>query len=88
MKKRTLRHFDIEIDKLTNSIENTRSGEVFDTEITRLSKLDLKVIKKSDWLFDWRSEFKTPNNEVYRLTTVNNPTIIQGLLSIEDSKIF
>jgi hypothetical protein len=86
VKKRSLRHLDIEIDKLTNSIENTRSGEVFDTEITRLNKLDLKVIKKSDWLFDWKSEFKSPDNEVYRLTTVNNPTIIQGLLSIEDKE--
>lgn len=86
MKKRSFRHIDIEIDKLTNSIENTRSGEVFDTEIIRLSKLDLKLIKKSDWLFDWKSEFKSPNNEVYRLTTVNNPTIIQGLLSIEDKE--
>ena len=86
MKKRQLRHFNIEIDKLTNSIENTLSGEVFDTEITRLTKGDLKVIKKSDWLFDWRLEFNTQNNEVYRLTTVNNPTIIQGLLSIEDKE--
>ena len=59
MKKRQLRHFNIEIDKLTNSIENTLSGEVFDTEITRLTKGDLKVIKKSDWLFDWRLEFNT-----------------------------
>lgn len=25
---------DIEIDKLTNSIENTRTGEVFDTLVT------------------------------------------------------
>ena len=84
MKKRQSRHIDLEIDKLTNSIENTLSGEVFDTEITRLIKRDLKVIKKSDWQFDWRLEFKTTSNEVYKLTTINNPTIIQGLLSVED----
>lgn len=84
MKKRHIRHLDLEIDKLTNSIENSLTGEVFDTEITRLSKIDLKTIKKSDWVFDWNLEFRTPKNEVYKLTTANNPTIIQGLLSIED----
>ncbi len=84
MKKRPSRHIDLEIDKLTNSVENSLTGEVFDTEITRLSKRDLKEIKKSDWVFDWKLEFRTPKNEVYKLSTVNNPTIIQGLLSIED----
>ena len=84
MKKGPLRHLDLEIDKLTNSIENTLSGEVFDTEIIKLRKNDLKAIKKSDWQFDWRLESQNPKNEVYKLTTVNNPTILQGLLSIED----
>ena len=86
MKRVLSRRLSIEIDKLTNSIENTLSGEVFDTEIRRLGKSDLKVVKKPDWLFDWRSEFKTSNKEIYILTTVNNPTIIQGLLSIEDKE--
>ncbi|HRG10868.1 MAG TPA: hypothetical protein PLJ08_20005 [Cyclobacteriaceae bacterium] len=84
MKKRHIRHLDLEIDKLTNSIENSLTGEVFDTAINQLSKTDLKTIKKSDWVFNWGLEFRTPKNEVYKLTTVNNPTIIQGLLSIED----
>lgn len=84
MKKQYNRYFNLEIDKLTNSIENSSTGEVFNTEITRLSNADLKTIKKSDWVFDWKIEFRTPKNEVYKLTTANNPTIIQGLLSIED----
>ena len=84
MKKRLFRHIDLEIDKLTNSVENSLTGEVFDTEITQVSKGDLKAIKKSDWVFDWKLEFQTPKNQVYKLSTVNNPTIIQGLLSIED----
>jgi hypothetical protein len=84
VKKRQKRHLDLEIDKLTNSIENSLTGEVFDTEITPLNKTDLKGIKKSEWVFDWKLEYRTPKNEVYKLTTVNNPTIIQGLLSIED----
>lgn len=86
MKKRPSRHIDLEIDKLTNSVENSLTGEVFDTEITRLSKGDLKLIKKSDWVFNWKLEFRTQKNEVYKLSTVNNPTIIQGLLSIEDKE--
>ena len=84
MKKRLSRHIDSEIDKLTNSVENSLTGEVFDTEITRLNKGDVKAIKKSDWVFDWKHEYRTSKNEVYKLSTVNNPTIIQGLLSIED----
>lgn len=84
MKKRLFRHIDLEIDKLTNSVENSLTGEVFDTEITRLGKGDLRGIKKSEWVFDWKLEFRAPKNEVYKLSTVNNPTIIQGLLSIED----
>jgi hypothetical protein len=86
VKKRLSRHIDLEIDKLTNSVENSLTGEVFDTEITRVKKGDLKAIKKSDWVFDWKLEFRTPKNEVYKLSTVNNPTIIQGLLSIEDKE--
>lgn len=39
---------EIEIDKLTNSIENTLTGEGFDTEITALFKLDSKQIIKDE----------------------------------------
>ena len=84
MRKRYVRHLNFEIDKLTNSIENSLTGEVFDTEMTLLGKTDLKAIKRTDWVFDWKREFRTPKNEVFKLTTANNPTIIQGLLSIED----
>lgn len=75
---------DFIVDKLTNSIENTITNEVFDTEIKRLLLNDIKLLKKSDWRFDWRKELKDDSKEIYKLTTVNNPTIIQGLLSIED----
>ncbi len=84
MKKRVLRQIDLAIDKLTNSVENSLTREVFDTEITRVKKGDLRAIKKYDWVFDWRLEFRTPKNEVYKLSIVNNPSIIHGLLSIED----
>jgi len=79
------KHFDIEIDKLTNSIENRISGEVFDTEVQRVDPLQTKIIKKKDWRFDWRAELKYPNREVYKLTTIDNPSIIQGLISLGDN---
>jgi hypothetical protein len=71
------------IDKLTDSILNTISGDSFQTEVSRLTSFDLKIIaKKNDWNFDWKSEFNTIQKEVYKLTIVNNSNIIQGLLSI------
>lgn len=84
MKKQSGKGLSFLIDKLTNSIENTLTHEVFDTAIVRLYTLDIKQIKKSDWIFDWKMELKDETKEVYKLTTINNPTIIQGLLSIED----
>ena len=86
MKKHSYAGLDFIIDKLTNSIENTTTAEVFDTEIVRLMAIDMKQVIKTDWQFKWHQEFKDKTKEIYKLTTVNNPTIIQGLLSIEDKK--
>jgi hypothetical protein len=41
------------------------------------------VTKKSGWVFDWKQEFKQPERDIYKLTIVNNVTIIQGLISLE-----
>lgn len=84
-KKQRLVALDFEIDKLTNSIENVVTGESFATQVTLASKADLKTItKKAGWLFNWAYEFKQPEREVYKLTTLNNPSIIHGLISVED----
>lgn len=80
--KRT-KGINIEIDKLTNSIENTTTGEIFNTEITRILTQTKSEIKTKEWIFDWASEVNDETKEVYKLTTVNNPKIIQGLVSIE-----
>jgi hypothetical protein len=75
---------DFIIDKLTNSIENVVTGDSFATEISILTANDLKTAtKKNGWLFNWRDEFKEPARDIYKLTIVNNPTIIQGLISLE-----
>lgn len=86
MKKSRNKPLDFVIDKLTNSVENTSTGEVFNTEIVRLTLKDLKQIHKAEWQFDWTKEIKDKTKEVYKLTTVNNSTIIQGLISIEDKQ--
>jgi hypothetical protein len=86
VKRRKEIGLDFEIDKLTNSIENLATGEVFDTEIVKLGESDIKQIKKADWQFDWHKELKDKSKQVYKLTTVNNPNIIQGLVSLEDKK--
>ena len=86
MKQARHKPLDFVIDKLTNSIENTSTGEVFDTEVVRLTVKDISQIKKADWQFNWAKEIKDKTKEVYKLTTANNPTIIQGLISIEDKQ--
>ncbi|CAN5321865.1 hypothetical protein BH23BAC3_BH23BAC3_34410 [soil metagenome] len=75
---------DIEIDRLTNSIENSVTGEVFDTNVVRLDTSDKRRIRPAEWLFDWEEELDLPNLGVYKLTTVNNPKVIHGLLCLED----
>jgi len=82
---------DFIIDRLTNSILNTISGDSFLTELSILTKSDLKnITKKSGWNFNWKAEFKNEKSEQYKLTIVNNPNVIQGLLSItiENDHVF
>ncbi len=78
------RLFGIEIDKITNSIENVVTRESFDTEIVRLTVDEVGQIKKTNWLFDWKREILSLKREVHKLVTVNNPQAIHGLISIED----
>ena len=51
------------IDKLTDSILNTVSGDSFQTEVAKMTSVDFK-------------------KEVYKLTIINNSSIVQGLLSL------
>jgi hypothetical protein len=37
--------------------------------------------KKNGWKFNWKQELANNSREVYKLTIVNNPDIIQGLIS-------
>ena len=73
---------DFEIDKITNSIENVKTGEVLKTLVLPLEKADLKEItKKNGWLFDWKYEFSLPEHQVFKLVSVNDPKVIHGLVA-------
>ncbi len=82
-----VQHIDIEIDKLTNSIENAFSGDSFDTELSLITKGDLIYVKKGNgWQFDWKYEFEQTERHVFKLTINGNPKVIQGLISFSDEK--
>jgi len=70
---------------LTNSVQNTISGDSFATDVFEVAKADLKnVVKANGWKFDWKAEVKESDRKVYKLTIKDNPDIIQGLASISD----
>ena len=80
-------YIDIEIDKLTHSIENVVTGDIFPTEVLPLSKTELvHLTRKNGWKFDWKKEYQQSDRKVFKLTILWNPTIIQGLISISQKR--
>ena len=84
MSRKRGKHIDVEIDKLTNSVELVATGDVFNTIVMRATVADKHLIRQKDWLFNWHKEIGRANREVYRLMIENNPDIIQGLVCVED----
>ena len=85
MMKNDKYHIDIEIDKLTNSIENAISGDSFPTEIHKIESTDFKnVTKTKGWLFNWREESKFNDREAYKLTILGNANVILGIKDMKD----
>jgi len=77
-------YIDIEIDKLTHSLEDASTGCILLTEVLPLAKADLENIsKKSGWIFNWKTEFSNQNKQVYKLVLQKEPKIIQGLICFE-----
>jgi hypothetical protein len=80
-------YIDIEIDKITHSIENVVTGDSFPTELLPLSKPDLvHLTRKNGWKFDWKTEHLLPDRDVFKLTVLLNPTVIQGLISLSQKQ--
>jgi hypothetical protein len=74
-------NISIHIDRLTNSIVNAVTGDVFDTEVHPLTAKD-KPLLKTGWSFDWLAEMRS--YQTFKLVIVNNPAVIQGLVSLSD----
>lgn len=83
MAKKRTPSIDLEIDKLTNSIEEAATGKPVATWVGRVLPED-KLIRPADWRFDWLSELAGHRREIYALTAEPHPGIPQGLVSIED----
>ena len=84
VKKQKQTGLDFVVDKLTDSIENVVTGDSFPTDITLISNADLKTVtKKNGWAFDWKEELKQPERDIYKLTIVNNQSVVQALISLE-----
>ncbi len=77
---------DFEIDELTNCIVNSLSGDTVNTEINIIDYVDLNILRYGTWKFDWIKENNNRETTVYKLTTIGNPRIIQGLISLSDRK--
>jgi len=57
VKKTAIKYLDFEVDKLTRSIENVKTGDSFATAVSLLLKDDLKYVnKKNGWKFNWKDE--------------------------------
>lgn len=83
MKSESINYLDFFVDKLTRSIENAITGDSFMTEISPLLLSDLPLVSmKNNWLFNWKKELNSNDREVYKLTIQNNPSIVQGLVSL------
>jgi len=76
---------EIEIDKLTNSIENRLSGDVFDTEVLNATDKDIKKAnKRNGWLVDWKKQVN--EGIIYKLVIADSSTdVVQGLMCIRDA---
>lgn len=82
MKKR---YISIQIDTLSDSIFNKAEGKEYSTETLLVSPDKLKKDTKN-WSFNWVRE--ATNYQVYKLIAVEKPTIIQGLISVEEQRGF
>lgn len=82
-RRRLMRLTSMLVDKLTRCIELVETGQQFSTQLTLLTAKEAAVLKKSEFGFDWQKERRMKDRQVYKLTTVQQPHVIQGLISLE-----
>jgi len=62
-------------------LRNTKTGKEKKGVISKVSKKYLPL-KKDGWQFNWRQLYKIEGAEIYKLSTEENPKIIEGMLMI------
>ncbi|MEL6639154.1 MAG: hypothetical protein AAFR05_20535 [Bacteroidota bacterium] len=62
-------------------LRNTKTSENVEATISRVSKGEIPL-KKDGWQFNWRQLYKIEGAEIYKLSTNENPKIIEGVLMI------
>ena len=84
--KRTSKQLDFVVDGITNSIALAATGERFETLVLPATKADIAAAsKRAGWLFDWKLE-QANGFTVYKLVTVKEPNIIQGMAAFRDEQ--
>jgi hypothetical protein len=83
MNKSRAKKTSVLIDKITNSIEDAKSGKSLETDVLPITKSEIKtILKKNGWQFNWRMEFRETNRQLFKLV-LRGDSNVQGLLSIE-----
>lgn len=77
-------HFILSPSVIIKLIINRISQEQFQTIFLEITKEDFPRLHKKFWSFDWKKEIKLADRVVYKLTTYENPAVIQGLISWSD----
>jgi hypothetical protein len=73
---------NILIDELTNSIRHRALNISVETVIERIKPTEIAQLK--NWQFDW--QYENSKNDLYKLTVIEQPDEIQGVISIEIRK--
>lgn len=71
---------DQRIDKLTESIEDVRTGRSYQTNVRPASLADVKNLAAGGWRFDWAAELS--ESEVFKLTVPKLGSTVHGLISL------
>lgn len=73
---------DIVIDHLTPCLIKIETGEVCETEVSKVTANDVSLVQLEDWNFDWQSLYQKHNIQLLKLT-VEGSSIIEGLIAFE-----
>ncbi len=73
---------NIEINALTNSIQDRITGQEFETNVIEVTFEEIRTL--TNWNFDWQKEYN--QFKVYKLVLAKATSEIQGLISFQVRK--